>query len=638
MRNFTSFVLLGFFTSLLTAQEISYPVFLIDESLFVNANAIVRNEDIEIEILAVDKMIIKKERTVTVLNELGEDLVWAGEVYDDNAKLKKQQALIFDDSGKEIKKFRKKDFQDRSLVTGATLISDARVSYIDYSPKVYPYTVQYTSEVHEGSTIFVRDWFPSKSYSLSVERSAYKLKNPAKIPIHFLEKNLGSHKIEKFTSDYELEYLIEQLPAYRYEKFSPVMKDFAPHVKVALNQFSLVGVNGQAEDWSQLGKWQYDNLLDKKMALPPKTIAEVQSLTADATDVQEKARIIYNYVQENTRYVSVQLGIGGWEPMSAIEVDQLKYGDCKALTNYTRALLNSQRIQSNYAVVYGGNHLEDIDEDFASMEGNHVILQVPLENEDIWLECTSQTTPFNYIAGFTDNRKVLLVKPDGGEIVKTTHYSSTENLQTTTADIRIDETGGFTADLKRESFGVPYGMLYPIANQDESEKELHYKEEFGHLKNLHINKIDHHNDRLTPKFSEQLELSGRKYAAVIGRRLLLPLSFSRLPVISVPRSTERKLPVKINRGMTFKDNCKFFLPPSSSPESIPENIDIQNEFGSFKIEIKYEDRDNSHVILVERSYILNEGTWPAEKYSNLREFMNKLNSLSNQKAVIVLTN
>lgn len=638
MWKFSFFVLLGFFTSLLTAQEISYPVSSIDESLFVNANAIIRNQEIEIEIVDIDKMIVNTVRTVTVLNKLGEDLVWAGEVYDDNTKLKKQQALIFDESGKEIKKFRKKDFQDRSLVTGATLISDARVSYIDYSPKVYPYTVYYTSEVQEGSTIFVRDWFPSKSYWLSVERSGYKLKNPAKIPIRFLEKNLASHKIEKVTSDYEVEYLIEQLPAYKYEKFSPAMKDFAPHVKVALNQFSLVGVNGEAEDWAQLGKWQYDNLLDKKMALPPKTIAEVQSLTADAIEVIEKARIIYNYVQENTRYVSVQLGIGGWEPMTASEVDHLKYGDCKALTTYTKALLESQNIPSYYTIVHGGRDMVDIDEDFASMEGNHVILNVPLEDESIWLECTSQTDPFNYTGGFTDGRKVLLVKPDGGEIVKTTHYSPTENLQNTTAEIRIDETGDFTADLKRESFGVPYGMIYLIANQDESEKELHYKEEFGHLKNLHINKIDHHNDRLSPKFSEQLEFKGKKYASVIGSRLLLPLSFSRLQIISVPRSTERKLPVKINRGMTFKDNYEFFLPQSSNPESIPENIDIQNEFGSFKMEIKYEDRDNSHVILVERNYTLNEGTWPAEKYSNLREFMNKLNSLSNQKAVIVLTN
>lgn len=638
MWKFSFFVLLGFFTSLLTAQEISYPVTSIDESLFVNANAIIRNEAIEIEIVDVDKMIVRTVRTITVLNELGEDLVWAGEVYDDDTKIKKQQALFFDELGKEIKKFRKKDFQDRSLVTGATLISDARVSYVDYSPKVYPYTVHYTSEVNEGSTIFVRDWFPSKSYSLSVERSVYKLKNPAKIPIRFLEKNLESHKIENVTSDYEVEYLIEQLPAYKYEKFSPAMKDFAPHVKVALNQFSLVGVNGKAEDWAQLGKWQYDNLLDKKMALPPKTIAEVQNLTADATDVLEKARIIYNYVQENTRYVSVQLGIGGWEPMTAAEVDHLKYGDCKALTNYTKALLESQNIPSYYTIVYGGRDLVDIDEDFPSMEGNHVILNVPLEDENIWLECTSQTVPFNYLGGFTDNRKVLLVKPDGGEIVRTTHYSSAENLQNTTAGIRIDETGGFTADLKRESFGVPYGMIYLIANQDESEKKLYYKEEFRHLKDLYINKIDHHNDRLTPKFSEQLEFSGRKYAAVIGGRLLLPLSFSRLPVISVPRSTERKLPVKINRGMTFKDNYEFFLPQSSSPESIPESINIQNEFGTFKMEIKYEDRDTSHVILVERSYTLNEGTWPAKKYSNLREFMNKLNSLSNQKAVIVLTN
>ncbi|MEG9328874.1 DUF3857 domain-containing protein [Salinimicrobium catena] len=637
MRKISFLVLLGFFTSLLTAQERSYPVSTIDNSLFENANAIIRNDEIEIEVTAINKMFIRTERTVTVLNELGEELIWAGEVYDDDIKIKKQEAVIIDQDGNEIKKFKKKDFQDRSLVTGATLISDARISYIDYSPKVYPFTVQYISEVQAESTIFIKDWFPVNSYSLSVEKSIYTLRNPAKIPIRFLEKNLSSHKIEKFTSEFELEYLVEHLPAYKFEKFSPGIKEFAPLVKVALNQFSLVGVKGQAENWTQLGKWQYDNLLDKKMELSPETVRKVKDLTENATDVREKIKLIYNYVQENTRYVSVQLGIGGWEPMSADEVDHLKYGDCKGLTNYTKALLASQNIPSYYAVVYGGRELKDIDEEFASMEGNHVILNVPYERENIWLECTSQTSPFNYLGGFTDNRKVLLIKSDGGEIMETTKYTPSDNLTETKISVTIDETGNFNAQLHRESFGVPYGLIYPVSDLDRSSKELYYKKEFGHLKNLKIKEINHTNDYLHPKFLEDLKVSGSKYGSVLGKRLLLPLNFTNLPALNLPRSSNRERQVEINRGFSYKDHFQFILPGSSILEFIPNNTIIENEFGSFRIEIEYAQVDGQNMLIVERSYVLQDGKWPAKKYEELRDFMLNINSLSNQKAVIVLT-
>jgi len=95
---------------------------------------------------------------------------------------------------------------------------------------------------------------------------------------------------------------------------------------------------------------------------------------------EKKAKAIYEYVQNNTRYISVQIGLGGWKPISAKEVDDKKYGDCKGLTNYTKALLNLVDIESNYCVVYSGSEIQDISEDFTSMQGNHVILNIPQEN------------------------------------------------------------------------------------------------------------------------------------------------------------------------------------------------------------------------------------------------------------------
>lgn len=123
----------------------------------------------------------------------------------------------------------------------------------------------------------------------------------------------------------------------------------------------------------------------------------MKQLTKNATTDKEKARLIYQYMQDKTRYISVQLGIGGFMPTKAEEVDRVGYGDCKALTNYTHALLNAVGVTSYHAIIYNDTQKVSFDPEFSSVQGNHMILYLPLTDEEIWLECTSQKYPFGYI-------------------------------------------------------------------------------------------------------------------------------------------------------------------------------------------------------------------------------------------------
>ena len=629
------FFLFVVFSATLSAQDLQYQSLLIKPELTTDANAVVRNEEIEIEIEAVDKLTIRTRRVITVLNEHGENHIEAYDFYDDNSKIKDQEAVIYDKLGNEIRKFKKKNFEDRSAVGSGTLISDDRVKYMEYTAREYPYTVVYESEVQMNSTVFVRAWKPINGYYLSVERSSYTLKNPAGIPLRYEEKNLSGIKVEKSTSDYELSYSVQNLPAYNYERLSPAISNFSPHVLVALNEFSLVGVQGKATSWSEFGKWQYDHLLKGRTTLSPETVAKMSTLTSGAEDDIEKARRIYQYVQDNTRYISVQLGIGGWQPMDAVEVDQVRYGDCKALTNYTKALLESQEIESYYTVVYGGEDKTDIDKDFPSMQGNHVILNIPSEGEDIWLECTSQTTPFNYLGDFTDNRDVLVIKPEGGEIARTKTYPVKENVQETFSTISLDENGAFNATLKRMSKGIAYGEIYHINRQTEKDQALYYKKNWGHFKNMDFTEMAFINDRDVQEFTENLKFSGDRFTSKAGNRLLLPLNFLTPETYNLPRNENRKLPLEISRGRTFEDTFKYLLPAGFEAESIPENTFLETEFGNFELSVALEEKEGARTIVVKRKYVINEGLWPAESYGDFRNFMYTINSLSNQKAVIV---
>lgn len=610
----------------------------IDPNLILNANAVIRESQKNIEIISVTKVRIQQKRTVTVLNDYGEKHLQAYEVLDDLRDLRKQVAIIYDKNGKEIKKVRGKDFIVESMSGGSNLFVNNKLSYLRYTPIEYPYTVVYESLVDFNSTVFMPSWHPVSAFNLSVESSSFNIENAAGIPMRKKLQNLEEYEVVVDSSSSGIHFSVKDISAIKKEVLSPDMETYVPSVTIALNEFSLVGVEGKAGDWNSFGKWQYDHLLAGKDDLSEEVIAKVRNLTSGASTKEEKAKIIYKYVQDNTRYISVQLGIGGWSPMNASEVDRLGYGDCKALTFFTKSLMDSQGIPANYALVHAGEQIKDFTEDFMAMQGNHVILNLPLEDKDIWLECTNQTFPFNYLGDFTDNRNVLLVKPQGGEIVKTPKYTTAENLKELESTIHLNPTGGFDASLKRRNFGIAYGNVYGLVYQRDEIKENFYKTHFGHFKNVQFENIKLEDDSVDRVFTERLMIKGENLARAAGNKKLLSLNFVHPEIYDLPRNGKRKQPIKIERGSTRHETFRFVLPENYKLDAIPRSIDVENEFGSFSFKVKEVVSETQRIVEVDRSYVFNDGIWPAELYDQFRVFNNLINKTCNQKAVIVSNN
>jgi len=627
-------LLIAGYTSFSYCQEKDLAVSNIPFKLLLNANSVVREDEMIIDVEDVDEMIISTKRIITVLNANGDNSAIAYQSYDEDLKIKKQHLTVYDAKGKEIKEFKQRDFRDVSAVGNNTLFSDNRVSYLDYTPTQYPYTIAYYCEIKSANTAFMRSWNPVRRYAQSVQKSKYILNNPESISLRVIKNNIND-SINNAGDQFNLKFEAENIPAYKYESLSPALETYVPNVKVALDHFSLVGVDGEADNWKDHGKWQYDHLIKGRGTIPEKTIEELKVLTSGVTDTLEKAKLIYEYAQEKTRYISIQLGIGGWMPMLASDVDKLGYGDCKALTNYTKSLLESQGIKSNYAVVYSGNEVKSIDRNIVSMQGDHVILNVPQQGEDVWLECTNQTHPFNYLGDFTDNRDVLLVKPNGGEIVSTKKYRTSENLVHTVTTLKLDKDRNFTAVGKRSSQGIQYGNIYPIAKIDENGQSRYYRDLLSHINYLDLENFEFNNDKNTKTFEETLTFSGANFGTNAGSRILVPLSVFNISAEDAPRYDSRKLDIEILRGKTVIAELTVELPENYKIETLPKATQIENHFGSYSFQV-VPVADNK--LKVTRKYVLNDGLWKKEEYTAFREYMNQVNLFNNQKAVIAILN
>ncbi|WP_299128028.1 DUF3857 domain-containing protein [uncultured Winogradskyella sp.] len=609
-----------------------YVALLVPAELKTNANAIVRYESKVVEINDYDDMTVKTKRLVTVYNDYGDRHVNAVEFYDKNTSIKTLKIKIFNALGKEIKEIKEKDFSDQSAVSGGTLYSDNRLKYYEYKPISYPYSIEYISEVKYKSTAFVPKWRPIYGYYLGVQYSEYRIINNSSIDLRKKLINTYNFPIEEITNNY---YTIKNAGAVKYEAYCPPLSEVTPLLKVAMTNFNMEGVQGVNNNWKDFGKWMYDKLLMGTDELPEHSISEVKRLTSGVEDKIERAKIVYNYLQEKTRYISVQVGIGGWKPIAAEEVDRLGYGDCKGLSNYTKALLEAVGVPSYYTVVYGGEAIKSMDEDFSVTEGNHVILCVPNGEENVFLECTSQTNPFGFTAGFTDDRDVLLIKPDGGEIVHTKNYDANDSTQKTNALVSINDAGTIFAEVDVMSTGYQYNKHEGVQRQPLRDQKLYYKEYWDNINNLEIDNINVVDDRDNVIFNENVKLSAKKYASQSGSRLILqPNMFNK--VTNIPqRYPNRKLDFEIERS--FKDVDEFIIEFSNNLkiEAMSDGESLDTKFGSYFYKIEKLDDTK---IKYTRNYILNKGTYDKSEYKSFRDFMKTIVRFDKTKIALVQAN
>ncbi|MCK7533460.1 MAG: hypothetical protein MZV63_21720 [Marinilabiliales bacterium] len=92
--------------------------------------------------------------------------------------------------------------------------------------------------------------------------------------------------------------------------------------------------------------------------------------------------------------------------------------------------------------------------DFVDNQFNHAILCIPLQRDTVWLDCTSQTLPFNYLGDFTDDRYALLITPDGGKMVRTPAFTRKENLTERTGLMFMTTGGSASGNNKKQVYWV----------------------------------------------------------------------------------------------------------------------------------------------------------------------------------------
>lgn len=631
MRKLFSFFIATFTIMQATIAQ-QYAVLLIPPALLKNANAVIRSEETTFTIKNPGEAYCREKYAITILNENGDEFAGFYAGYDKFIDIRSIEGTLYDAFGKEIKKLKNRDIQDKSGVDDISLFDDNRYKTHDFYHKVYPYTVEYEVEYRYNKMMFYPTWFPQYRPLVSVQHSQYTINCPE--AYEFRYKAYQYNTAPAVTKDKGIKsftWSIKDLPTIVREPYTSSLRRLTPIVLFGPTEFEMEGYKGNMQTWQDLGKF-FHTLKQGRDALPDDIKRAVHELTDNLPDPAAKVKVLYEYLQRNTRYISIQLGIGGWQPFDAKFVATKRYGDCKALSNYMFALLKEAGISSNYAVIRAGDEVDDIFTDFPSSQFNHVILCVPLQKDTIWLECTDQFKATGYMGGFTGNRHALIVDENGGKLVRTPNYNINDNTQLRVITARLLEDATLEAKVVTGYSGMEQDDIqwYITRLSKEKVKErLHKQFDFA---TYDITRFAYEEKKnMLPVIDESLDITVSNFATMTGKRLFITPNVMTRTHRKLLADSTRKYDIVLNRSYKNIDSVQIELPAGYEPEAMPKDVLLSSPFGKYTATVKL----SGNKLLYYRSAEYYNGRFPAADYAQLVAFYDAIYKADRARAVLV---
>ncbi|MDP9080344.1 MAG: DUF3857 domain-containing protein [Bacteroidota bacterium] len=601
----------------------------IPDSLKEGANSVVRYYRTDMVVKGPGKVIITRHSIVTVLNEKGDDE--AQMVLPYNKKYNNFSDIemrIYNDKGVSLKKYHKGDMYD-GAANGGELVSDERFLGVQHTIAAYPCTVEKEYEQEITSLTDLDKWYIQDDEQ-AVQNASFHIQINTDAGLRYLNKNTNIKPVKTTTanvSDYV--WTVSNLKAFKMEE-GAVSWRVLPAIYFADNNFLFYGVQGDFTSWQSFGR--FIKTLNKDVcSLTPEREAEIRKMTDTIKTDKAKAEFLYKYMQSNMRYVSVQLGIGGLKPFSATFVDEKKYGDCKALSNYMSALLKAVNIPSNYAIVNAENNKEPADMAFPFDYFNHVILCIPFKGDTTWLECTSNKTQFGKPSPFTENRRALLISDDGGKLVNTPRSRMEDNQFNSEAHIVLDADGGAKTQVKILGTGeYRLDFIGMSAKKEDAQKE-------DLLKDLNIKQpsaLDLKPGRDANYVKEvNFDMEYDRFCDVMSgdKQFYKPLAFP-LWRGTVPIEEKRKTDYYFDFPLQKSCTTTIDLPTGFEVETLPANQSLKFSYGSYDISYTYDAAKNQ--VISKASFKLTNHVIPAAKYNEMQQYMDAVAKAQNKKLVI----
>ena len=371
------------------------------------------------------------------------------------------------------------------------------------------------------------------------------------------------------------------------------------------------------QSWDEVGKWYAD--LQKDRVVPDEKIkVKAEEIIKGRTSEKDKAQALYEYVAKNFRYVSLSLGQGRYQPHAATDVMFNQYGDCKDKHTLLASMLAATGLRA-YPVLM--NSARKIDVDMPSPgQFDHVISAIPLGNETLWADTTSEIAPVGLLSPRLRNKKALMIPTSGPARLETTPaeppFLSSEVVS---VEGTVDDLGKITAKAKLVLHGdAEMFMRYMFRRTPKSNwKALGFY--LGMASGVHGEVTDistSDSSDLTKPFEIEFNVTKSDFLDWSSKKVKVELPFPpfRLQQFGGRRAASKK-PLELGPPIDISYSLKITL-PSKYQARLPLPLKVARDYGEYAATYKLE----GQTLIGTRTLRLRQREIPAERLQDYQAF------------------
>jgi hypothetical protein len=295
-----------------------------------------------------------------------------------------------------------------------------------------------------------------------VRRSRFIVDVPAPLAVRLHERNLNfPRKTQDIDGRRVYTWLASDVARLKAEPYAADSNNV--QMEVALSS---------PETWQDVGRWYAKNASGRESLGSIAKLKLQQVLAAAAPRTRDDTiRAVHRWVAQDIRYVSIALGMGGYQPRYPDTVVVSGFGDCKDKATLFVAAMNSLGIPT-YPVLLNSTGVAY--RELATIQQlDHAIAAVKTAAGYQFTDLTSELTPYGELPYDEQGELALVVHPDGTTEEKELPLSRpADNVTTMRVSGVLANDGTFNGKYEEEASGSQqYGLRSAFENPlDSAEK------------------------------------------------------------------------------------------------------------------------------------------------------------------------
>ena len=271
-----------------------------------------------------------------------------------------------------------------------------------------------------GSTLFHSlKWITSEK-GIRVDpvyESTVKVTIPNSKQLKFEINQQGiKHKKQQLSNKTVYQWTARKIPGIEIEPNMPHLTELSPFI-----EFTTL------ENWDQIDNWA-SNMFAPTFDVDKQITNVVKDISAQNLDRADTIFAVYEYLQQNIRYVFAHVDRGGYQPHNASEVLENRYGDCKDQTVLAVTLLRKLGIKA-YPSLISSDNTSEANPLIPAIPFDHMITYIPGKDgaNDIWLDTTGEQMLYPGFSPMNEDRNALIIDGKGGKFLTSPRYNDDEN-------------------------------------------------------------------------------------------------------------------------------------------------------------------------------------------------------------------